>query len=71
MMMKENEIRRCSNRNCQKPLPEGYSHFYCEACRNKHTETAKKILTGVGAVAAVALGLFFAGGSKGDSDFLK
>lgn len=43
-MSKEAEIRVCKNKKCQKVLPAGYKHKYCEACRNKHAETAKNSL---------------------------
>ena len=41
MKKNENEIRVCKNKKCQKPLPEGYKHRYCEACRNQHAQAAK------------------------------
>lgn len=47
-MSKEAEIRVCKNKKCQKVLPAGYKHKYCEACRNKHAETAKNVLKGLG-----------------------
>lgn len=51
-MSKETEIRVCKNKKCQKVLPAGYKHKYCEVCRNKHAETAKNVLKGLGAGAA-------------------
>lgn len=51
-MSKEAEIRVCKNKKCQKVLPAGYKYKYCEACRNKHAETAKNVLKGLGAGAA-------------------
>lgn len=58
--MKDNsEIRVCKNKKCQKILSIGYKHKYCEACRNRHAQTAKNVLKGIGAgaatVASVAL----------------
>ena len=54
-MSKEAEIQVCKNNKCQKVLPAGYKHKYCEACRNKHAETAKNVLKGLGVgVATVA-----------------
>lgn len=47
----ECEIRVCKNKKCQRPLPEGYKHKYCEACR---TEFAEKLKTGGKAVLSVA-----------------
>ena len=51
-MSKEAKIRVCKNKKCQKVLPAGYKHKYCEACRNKHAETVKNVLKGLGAGAA-------------------
>lgn len=34
-----------------KPLPEGYKHKYCEACRNQH---AQKVKNGLKAAAGLA-----------------
>ena len=33
--MQDKEIKYCKNKDCNKPLPDGYKHKYCEACRNK------------------------------------
>lgn len=41
-MKKESDVRVCKNKKCQKVLTAGYKHRYCEACRNKHAQTAKK-----------------------------
>lgn len=46
------EVRVCKNKKCQKVLPAGYKHRYCEACRNQHAQTAKNVLKGFGAGAA-------------------
>ena len=35
----ENKV--CKNKNCMKPLPEGYKHKYCEACRNRQAQKVK------------------------------
>lgn len=37
------EQKRCKNKKCQRILPEGYKHKYCENCRN---EQAKKFKDG-------------------------
>ena len=40
----------CKNKECQKPLPDGYKHKYCEACRNQYVQKFKnglKVVTGV------------------------
>lgn len=49
--MSEEKIRVCANKNCQKVLPSGYKHRYCEACRNKQAEKVKGALKGIGAAA--------------------
>lgn len=43
-MKNESDVRVYKNKKCQKVLPEGYKHRYCEACRNKHAQTAKNVL---------------------------
>lgn len=43
--------RVCKNKKCLKPLPEGYKHKYCEACRNQQ---AQKVKNGFKAAASVA-----------------
>lgn len=45
----ENKV--CKNKKCLKPLPEGYKHKCCEACRNQQ---AQKVKNGLKAVAGVA-----------------
>lgn len=48
-----------------KPLPEGYKHKYCEACRNQQVQKVKngfKAAAGVaGTVACVAVTIVTAG----------
>ena len=45
--------RKCMNKKCQRPLPEGYKHKYCENCRNEHVKKIKDVGKG-----AVPVGLF-------------
>ena len=52
-MKNESEVRVCKNKKCQKVLPEGYRHSFCEACRNKHAETTKNVFKAIGAGVAV------------------
>lgn len=33
--------KKCKNKKCQKPLPNGYKHKYCENCRNEHIKRIK------------------------------
>lgn len=35
------EQRRCKNKKCQRILPEGYKHKYCENCRNEYAKQFK------------------------------
>ncbi len=35
------EIKKCKNKKCQRSLPEGYKHRYCENCRNERIKTIK------------------------------
>lgn len=35
------EQKKCKNKKCQRPLPEGYEYKYCESCRNMRTEHIK------------------------------
>ena len=65
MRRNENEIHFCKNKKCMKPLPEGYKHKYCEACRNNHAEAAKNALKGVVATAGTALSVVVVVATKG------
>lgn len=51
--------RVCKNKKCQRPLPEGYKHKYCESCRNNQVkmvrETGKKVLGFVVMLGGVAV----------------
>ena len=64
MSLKE-EPRKCKNKKCQKVLPAGYKHKYCEACRNQHAEKAKNVIknigTGTSVLATVALAVISRG----------
>ena len=37
------EQKKCKNKKCQRPLPEGYKHKYCENCRNEQAKQAKEV----------------------------
>lgn len=45
--------KKCKNKKCQRPLPEGYKHKYCENCRNEHVKRIKD--TGKAALGVVVL----------------
>jgi len=47
------ENRKCKNKKCQRSLPEGYKHRYCENCRNIHIKRIKD--TGKAALGVVVL----------------
>jgi hypothetical protein len=59
MKKTDTKIRVCNNKTCQKSLPVGYKHRYCEACRNLYIQKAKNIGKGAaviaGSVASVAI----------------
>ena len=48
----ENKV--CKNKKCMKPLPEGYKHKYCEACRNQHAQKVKNCLKAAAGLAGTA-----------------
>ena len=35
------EQKRCKNKKCQRILPDGYKHKYCEYCRNERAKRFK------------------------------
>jgi len=37
------EQKKCKNKKCQRPLPEGYKHKYCENCRNTQAKQVKEV----------------------------
>ena len=43
------ESKKCKNKKCQRQLPEGYKHQYCEKCRNEQVnrikDTGKAVLS--------------------------
>lgn len=47
-MEMELELKKCKNKKCQRVLPEGYKHKYCEHCRtmraSQFKENGKKAL---------------------------
>ena len=45
--------KKCKNKKCQRPLPEGYKHKYCENCRNEQVKRIKD--TGKAALGLVVL----------------
>ena len=58
-MKNDSQVKVCKNKKCQKVLPAGYKHRYCEACRNQHAQTTKNVLNVIknGAIAVGGLAL--------------
>lgn len=44
------EMNKCKSKKCQRGLPEGYKHRYCEHCRNKYAKRTKDGIKAVGGV---------------------
>lgn len=55
--MSTEKIRVCKCKKCQKVLPVGYKHKYCEACNNKRAETTRTILKKIGTGALTFAGV--------------
>lgn len=68
MKKRNNEIRFCKNKKCNRALPEGYNHRYCEACRNKQAEGWKNAGKGLLGVAGTALSVVVIAATKGKID---
>ena len=53
------EKKICKNKKCQRFLPEGYKHKYCENCIAKQAGGVKKTLKGavgvVGTIGSIVL----------------
>lgn len=43
--------KKCKNKKCQRILPDGYKHKYCENCRTEQAQKAKNF--GKGALSVV------------------
>ena len=56
-MKNDSQVKVCKNKKCQKVLPAGYKHRYCEACRNQHAQTTKNVLNVIKNVAIAVGGL--------------
>jgi len=59
------EQKVCKNKKCQKPLPVGYKHRYCENCRNGQTKHFKDALKATLSVAVVVGGTLITIATKG------
>lgn len=60
--MTDKDIKFCKNKKCNKQLPEGYKHRYCESCRNKQAQKIKDI--GKAGAATLSLAVAVISGSK-------
>ena len=60
--------KKCKNKKCQRPLPDGYKHKYCENCRNEHAQKAKNFGKGALGVVATAGSIALAIITKGKID---
>ena len=63
------ENKKCKNKKCQRSLPEGYKHRYCENCRNNHIKDIKNIGKGTLGVASLAVVAVFSKVRNGISMF--
>ena len=43
--------KKCKNKKCQRILPDGYKHKYCEKCRTEQAQKAKNFGKGALGVA--------------------
>lgn len=49
------EQKMCKNKKCQRILPEGYKHKYCENCMGKRAGVAKNVMKGAATLGSVVL----------------
>ena len=59
------EQKVCKNKKCQKPLPVGYKHKYCESCRNEQAKQVKDLGKAALGLAAMVGGTLVAVATKG------
>ena len=64
----EAELKKCKNKKCQRVLPDGYKHKYCEHCRTVRAgqikENGKKVLNGALVLGSVAVTIATKGNVK-------
>ncbi len=46
----------CKNKKCQRTLPEGYRHKFCENCRNERIKRIKDAGKAIASIAAIVGG---------------
>ena len=49
------EQKKCKSKKCQRILPEGYKHKYCENCMGKKAGVVKTVVKGAVALGGMAL----------------
>lgn len=59
------EVKKCINKKCQRPLPEGYKHKYCENCRNERVNSIKNTGKAVASFAVLVGGTAITIATKG------
>lgn len=59
------EQRKCKNKKCQRLLPDGYKHKYCENCRNEQAKHFKDACKGALGVAVMIGGTAVTIATKG------
>lgn len=52
--MEDQEIEYCKNKHCNRPLPNGGKHKYCEVCRNRKVKKLEDIGKGADSILGVA-----------------
>lgn len=57
--------KKCKNKKCQRILPDGYKHKYCENCRNEQAQKAKNFGKGALSVVAVVGGTLITVATRG------
>lgn len=57
--------KKCKNKKCQRILPEGYKHKYCENCRNEQAQRVKNFGKGALGIAVVIGGTIVTVATKG------
>ena len=65
------EQKVCKNKKCQKPLPVGYKHKYCESCRNGQVKQVKKVGEAALSLAVVVGGTVVTVATKGKINLKK
>ena len=57
--------KKCKNKKCQRILPDGYKHKYCEKCRTEQAQKAKNFGKGALGVAVLIGGTIVTVATRG------